>query len=144
VASARPTLLFVCVENSNRSQMAEGFARALGRDRVTPFSAGSRPARRVNPRAIEFMKERGIDLTEQSSKGLEELPQCHWDWIVTMGCGDACPSLPARQRRDWDLQDPKYLDDAGFRAVRDRIESLVAELISEAERIGASRSERNG
>jgi arsenate reductase len=129
---SRPNLLFVCIENANRSQMAEGFARRLGQGRVSAFSAGSRPSGRINPRAIQFMKEKAIDLTAQSSKGLDDLPKVHWDWIVTMGCGDACPSLPAKHRLDWDLADPKHLDDDGFRAVRDRIESLVSALVSEA------------
>ena len=135
----RPHLLFVCIENSNRSQMAEGFARTLGRGRVTAFSAGSRPSGKVNPRAIQFMKEKAIDLTTQLSKGLDELPKVKWDYIVTMGCGDACPYLPAHHRVDWDLQDPKHMDDAGFRAVRDRIEALVNDLIVEATRSDASR-----
>jgi protein-tyrosine-phosphatase len=133
-----PSLLFVCVENSNRSQMAEGFARTLGSRRVTAFSAGSRPSGQVNPRAIQFMREKGIDLTVQLSKGLDDLPKVKWDYIVTMGCGDACPFLPACHRLDWDLQDPRHLDDAGFRGVRDRIEALVKDLIAEATRSGAS------
>ena len=127
-----PHLLFVCIENSNRSQMAEGFARTLGRGRVAAFSAGSRPSGIVNPRAIQFMKEKGIDLSAQLSKGLDDLPQVRWDWIVTMGCGDACPTLPAMHRLDWELPDPKHLPDDEFRAVRDRIEGLVAALLAEA------------
>jgi arsenate reductase len=98
----RPNLLFVCIENSNRSQMAEGFARTLGKGRVSAFSAGSRPAGQINPRAVQFMKEEGIDLTVQLSKGLDDLPKIRWDWIVTMGCGDACPMLPAAHRLDWE------------------------------------------
>ncbi len=125
-------LLFVCVENSNRSQMAEGFARALGGENVNAFSAGSRPSGVVNERAIRFMREKGIDLTTQRSKGLDDLPNLPWDSIVTMGCGDACPTLPAKRRLDWDLPDPKNLDDEGFRAVRDRIEALVRNLIASA------------
>jgi protein-tyrosine-phosphatase len=128
----RPTLLFVCVENSCRSQMAEGFARALGAGAVSAFSAGSRPSGMVNARAVRFMGERGVDLAPQRSKGLDDLPALRWDWIVTMGCGDACPHLPARHRLDWDLPDPKALDDDGFRAVRDRIEAQVRELIATA------------
>ena len=125
-------LLFVCVENSNRSQMAEGFARARGRDRVVAHSAGSRPSGQINPRAIQFMAEKGIALELQRSKGLDDLPPTHWDYVITMGCGDACPHLPARHRLDWNLPDPKHLDDAGFRAVRDRIEGLVTDLITAA------------
>lgn len=128
----RPRLLFVCVENSGRSQMAEGFARALGGDRVEVWSAGCRPSGRVNPRALQFMAEKGIHLESQWSKGLDELPMGRWEWIVTMGCGDACPHLPARHRAEWDLPDPKDLDDAGFRAVRDRIEANVRELLAGA------------
>ena len=127
-----PNLLFVCIENSNRSQMAEGFARTLGRGRVAAFSAGSRPSGQINPRAIQFMKEKGIDLTVLLSKGLDDLPDVRWDYIVTMGCGDACPTLPAVHRLDWELQDPKQLPDDGFRAIRDKIEGLVSGLLLEA------------
>jgi protein-tyrosine-phosphatase len=122
-------ILFVCIENSCRSQMAEGFAKALGGERVSAFSAGSRPSGRVDARAIAFMREKGIDIATQQSKGLAELPSVEWDYIVTMGCGDACPALPARCRLDWDLPDPKHLDDAGFRAVRDQIATQVAEIV---------------
>ena len=95
-----PRVLFVCVENSCRSQMAEGFARALGAGKVSAFSAGSRPSGRVHPAAVRSMRERGIDLAEHVSKRLEDLPQgVTWDFLVTMGCGDACPHLPARQQR---------------------------------------------
>lgn len=125
-----PHLLFVCVENSCRSQMAEGFARALGAGRVAAFSAGSRPSGAVHPGAVRFMAEKGVDLSGHRSKGLDALPAgVRWDWIVTMGCGDACPHLPARHRLDWDLPDPKAMDDGGFRAVRDRIEREVRGLI---------------
>ncbi len=125
-------VLFVCIENSNRSQMAEGFARKLGEGRVVAFSAGSRPSGQINPRAIRLMAEKGIDLTVQLSKGLDELPGVEWDYIVTMGCGDACPTLPARHRLDWELPDPRHLPDEQVRAVRDRIEALVAALLAEA------------
>ena len=134
-----PRLLFVCIENSCRSQMAEGFARALGGDHVSAVSAGSRPSGQVDPRAVQFMAEKGIDLTPQQSKGLDDLPSgITWDYVVTMGCGDACPWLPARHRVDWDLPDPKGLDDHGFRHVRDRIERLVRELVNEVTRPGCN------
>jgi len=123
-------ILFVCVENSCRSQMAEGFARAIGDGRVAAYSAGSRPSSRVNERAIALMQEKGIDISGQQSRGIESLPPLPWDYIVTMGCGDACPNLPARHRLDWDLPDPKDLDDAGFREVRDRIERQVRDVIA--------------
>jgi len=125
-------VLFVCVENSCRSQMAEGFARALGKDAVSAWSAGSHPSGTVDPRAIAFMQETGIDMSGHRSKGLTDLPQVTWDYVVTMGCGDACPFLPARHRLDWDLPDPKMLDDQGFRAVRDRIGRDVRELLGQA------------
>jgi protein-tyrosine-phosphatase len=137
-----PWVLFVCVENSNRSQMAEGFARALAGSRVNAWSAGSKPSGQVNPRAIQFMREKGIDLTVQRSKGLDELPAgVTWDHIVTMGCGDACPFLPARQRSDWDLPDPKHLPDDRFRAVRDRIEASVRALLDRIESAPAAGAE---
>ncbi len=139
----RPNLLFVCIENSNRSQMAEGFAQTLGKGRVSAFSAGSRPSGQINPRTVQFMNEKGIDLTVQRSKGLDDLPKIRWDWIVTMGCGDACPMLPALHRLDWELPDPKHLDDAGFRAVRDKIEALVTDLIAEATRSMSAQEQRH-
>ncbi|MFI5370593.1 MAG: arsenate reductase ArsC [Candidatus Eisenbacteria bacterium] len=144
MSERHPNLLFVCVENSNRSQMAEAFARALGHDRVHAYSAGSRPSGRVNPRAVQFMKERDIDLATQHSKGLDDLPKVTWDAIVTMGCGDACPNLPAIRRVDWDLPDPKHLDDQGFRAVRDHIEDLVRELIASVTHPDPARVDRDG
>ena len=131
-----PHVLFVCVENSCRSQMAEGFARARSGGRIAVHSAGSRPSGRVDSRAIAFMAERGIDLAAQSSRGLDELPNgIRWDVIVTMGCGDACPHLPARTVLDWDLPDPKTLSDEGFREVRDRIEALVRDVLALAENL---------
>lgn len=131
-----PHFLFVCVENSCRSQMAEGFARALGGGAVVAASAGSRPSGQVNARAVQFMAERGIDLSVHESKGLNDIPaDVVWDFVVTMGCGDACPFVPARARVDWELPDPKHLDDDGFRTVRDRIERLVAELVARARHV---------
>lgn len=112
--------------------MAEGFARAIGRDRVEAHSAGSRPSGQVDPRAIAFMGEVGIDISRQPSRGLDAIPAGVWDYVVTMGCGDACPSVPARHRIDWDLPDPKPLDDAGFRDVRDQIARRVAALLADA------------
>ena len=130
--NATRRVLFVCVENSCRSQMAEGFARALNVAGLEARSAGSRPSGVVNARAVRFMAERGIDISAQASKGLDDLPDdAPWDDVITMGCGDACPHLPARRRRDWDLPDPKHLDDDAFRAVRDRIDALVRGLASE-------------
>lgn len=122
---------FVCVENSCRSQMAEGFARRLEGGAFRAYSAGSRPSGKVNERAVAFMKEKGVDLSAHASKGLADLPAGRWDAVVTMGCGDACPSLAADRRLDWDLPDPKNLTDEGFRKVRDEIEARVAALAAE-------------
>src|SRR5262249_52458115 len=93
-----PRILFVCVENSNRSQMAEAFARIHGSGRVEAYSAGSRPSGRVNPRAVEFMAERGYDLNAHRSKSLADIPEGEYAIAVTMGCGDSCPMVPARRR----------------------------------------------
>jgi protein-tyrosine-phosphatase len=125
-------VLFVCIENSCRSQMAEGFARALGGKAVEAWSAGSKPSGKVNERAIAFMKEKGIDIGVHRSKSLADLPAVTWDCIVTMGCGDACPSLPAKTRLDWNLPDPKNLPDDGFRKVRDDIEARMRALLKES------------
>ena len=126
-----PRILFVCVENSNRSQMAEAFARAHGGRQVDARSAGSRPSGQINPRAIAFMAERGIDLSGQHSKSLDAIGAEPFDAVVTMGCGDACPWVPASRREDWALPDPKLLDDSGFRSVRDEIERRVLKLLRE-------------
>jgi arsenate reductase len=127
----KPRFLFVCVENSCRSQMAEGFARLHGGGRIEAFSAGSRPSGEINETAVALMKEKGVDLGVQRSKGLGELPPGKWAAVVTMGCGDACPSLPADRRLDWALPDPKRLPLAEFRKVRDEIEARVTSLIAE-------------
>jgi len=124
-------ILFVCVENSNRSQMAEAFARAHGGTRVEAHSAGSHPSGTINPRAVQMMAERGIDLGTQHSKSLQDLGATPFDVVVTMGCGDACPWIPAARREDWALPDPKHLSDEQFRAVRDDIESRVQALLHE-------------
>jgi protein-tyrosine-phosphatase len=128
-------ILFVCVENSNRSQMAEAFARLHGADRVEAYSAGSRPSGQVNPRAVEFMRERGYDLTIQQSKALAEIPDVEFEVAVTMGCGDACPLVRARRREDWNIPDPKGLPADEFRAVRDLIEQKVKALLADFEAI---------
>src|SRR5260221_12341655 len=98
-------VVFVCVENSNRSQMAEAFARMVGR--VEASSAGSRSSGRVNPKAIAAMRELGYDLSAHRSKSLDELPDATFDVAVTMGCGDQCPNLKAVRREDWNISDPR-------------------------------------
>ena len=122
-------VLFVCIENSNRSQMAEAFARMHGQGKVEAYSSGSRPSGVINPRAIQFMKERGYDLTTHTSKPLTEIPQVPFDAAITMGCGDECPLVQATLREDWGIPDPKHLTDEGFREVRELIESKVRELL---------------
>ena len=129
--SAKPKrVLFVCVENSNRSQMAEAFARRHGGDRVEPHSAGSRPSGRVNPKAIEAMRELNYDLATHTSKSLSDLPDVEFDAAVTMGCGDACPNVRARLREDWQIPDPREMAPDEFRKVRDLIEAKVKELLT--------------
>src|SRR5262249_2274918 len=123
-------VLFVCVENSNRSQMAEAFARMHGRGKVDAASAGSLPSGRVNPRAIQFMKEVGYDLSRHASKSLDEFNGQEVDAAITMGCGDACPLILAERREEWSIPDPKDLPDDQFREVRDLIEGKVKELIT--------------
>jgi protein-tyrosine-phosphatase len=122
-------VLFVCVENANRSQMAEAFARLHGGDAVEACSAGSAPSGRLNPRAVQFMAELGYDLTTHASKSLDAI-EGGFDAVVTMGCGDRCPWVPARRREDWNLPDPKDLDDEGYRAVREEISSRVQTLLA--------------
>jgi arsenate reductase (thioredoxin) len=123
-------VLFVCVENSNRSQMAEAFARMHGAGKLEAYSAGSNPSGRINPKAIESMRELGYDLSQHRSKSLDEIPDEEYDFVATMGCGDECPFVRARQREDWDIPDPKNLSPDEFRKVRDMIESKVLALLS--------------
>lgn len=128
-------VLFVCVENSCRSQMAEGFARKLGAEIIEPHSAGSRPSGIVNPMAVAAMKEVGADISNQVSKGFDDLPETDWDVIVTMGCGDACPFIPAARRLDWDLPDPAAMSQEEFNKVRDEIRIRVVSLIGELSKV---------
>ena len=126
--AARKRVLFVCVENSNRSQMAEAFARQIGGDEVEALSAGSKPSGVINPKAIRYMGELGIDLASHRSKSLDEVDG-EFDAVVTMGCGDSCPWVPARRREDWALADPRSMDEDGYRAVRDDIAARVRTLL---------------
>jgi protein-tyrosine-phosphatase len=126
----RKSVLFVCVENRNRSQMAEAFARGIGGGRIEAFSAGSRPGEGVNPQAIESMREKGYDLSGQRSKALDELSATWFDAVVTMGCGDACPWIAAGRREDWQIPDPAGLAPDEFRKLRDLIEARVKALLA--------------
>jgi arsenate reductase (thioredoxin) len=123
-------LLFVCVENSNRSQLAEAFARIHGGENVAAYSAGSRPSGKVNAKAVEAMREVGYDLSKHQSKSLSEIPDIEYDFVATMGCGDACPFVRAKQREDWDIPDPKNMTTEEFRKVRDLIEAKVKAAIA--------------
>jgi protein-tyrosine-phosphatase len=127
-------LLFVCVENSNRSQMAEAFARLhaarLGIE-VEAASAGSRPSGVVNPKAVAAMKELGYDLAAHRSKSLKEVEATPFDVVVTMGCGDACPFVQAKRRVEWQIPDPKTLPPRDFNQVRDLLSKQVEALLRE-------------
>ena len=129
-AGAPKRVLFICVENCNRSQMAEAFARMYGAGRVEPYSAGSQPSGRVHPKAVEAMQELGYDLKQHRSKGLWELPAVEFDVAVTMGCGDECPPLRAKRREEWNVPCPKEMPSEQFRAVRDKIGEKVKALLA--------------
>lgn len=125
-------ILFVCIENSNRSQMSQAFARIHGGEAVQAFSAGSRPSGIVNPKAIAAMQELGYDLSQHDSKSLDEVKQhAPFDAVVTMGCGDACPWMPAKQFIDWEISDPKHLEPEAFNKVRDLISNKVKQLVKD-------------
>ncbi|UCD56101.1 MAG: arsenate reductase ArsC [Candidatus Hydrogenedentota bacterium] len=122
-------VLFVCVRNACRSQMAEGFAKELGEGIIEAHSAGSQPSGIVNPKTVAAMREAGVDISSHESKGFDALPQVEWDVVVTMGCGDACPFLRAKMRIDWELPDPSEMSQLEFNRVRDEIRGRVLELI---------------
>ena len=135
MASQEPLrLLFVCVENACRSQIAEGFARHYGGARVDAHSAGSKPRGQVDATAITVMQEKGVDISQHASKGISDLPPQIWDAIITMGCGDACPHLPARWRFDWQIPSPAFKPLEGYREIRDLIEDQVKALVERMSR----------
>src|SRR5579859_5589050 len=125
----KKNILFVCVENSNRSQMAQAFANLHGKDQVDAYSAGSRPSGKINPKAIAAMKESGYDLTAHQSKSLDEIPKIEYEYAITMGCGDECPFVNARHREDWNIPDPREMNDGEFREVKKLIEQKVKDLM---------------
>jgi arsenate reductase len=129
--SEKKKVLFVCVENSCRSQIAEAFARIHGGDAVEAYSSGSRPSGVVNPKAIETMREIGYDLSAHTSKSLDEIPDISYDFVATMGCGDECPFIRASVREDWQIPDPKNMPPDEFREVRDEIERRVKSMLGE-------------
>ena len=122
-------VLFVCVENSCRSQMAEAFARMHGAGKVEAFSAGSQPSGKINPKTIEAMRELGYDLETHQSKSLSEIPDIEYDFVAMMGCGDECPFVRAKRREDWAIPAPKNLPPDEFRRVPDLIEQKVKVLL---------------
>ena len=127
----KPAVLFVCVHNAGRSQMAAGYLTALAHGRIEVRSAGSIPGDRVNPAAIQAMAEEGIDISTQTPKILTTDSVQASDVVITMGCGDACPIFPGKRYEDWDLEDPAGKDIATVRQVRDDIRSRVQTLIGE-------------
>jgi arsenate reductase (thioredoxin) len=128
--SQKKKLLFVCIENSNRSQMSQAFATMYGKDSVEAFSAGSRPSGKINPKAIEAMEELSYNLNQHYSKSLDEVKEfAPFDAVITMGCGDACPWMPAKKFVDWEIPDPKNMDKEQFREVRDLIARKVKDLV---------------
>ena len=129
----KPAVLFVCVHNAGRSQMAAGFMRELAGDRVEVLSAGSAPKDSINPNAVEAMKEVGIDISNQQPKILTTEAVFESEAVITMGCGDACPIFPGKRYEDWVLEDPAGQDLDFVRKVRDeikvRVEALLAEIL---------------
>lgn len=123
-------LLFVCIENSNRSQMAQAFAKIHGGEGIEAYSAGSRPSGQVNPKAIKAMHELGYDLSSHDSKSIDEVPQGPYEYVVTMGCGDECPWIPAKEHIDWDIPDPRNLEGEEFNRIRDLVEQKVKSLLA--------------
>jgi arsenate reductase len=127
----RPEVLFLCVHNAGRSQMAAGFAREFGGDQVVVHSAGSAPGETLNPAVVEAMREKGIDISNEAPRKLTNEMGLHADVIVTMGCGDACPVYPGKRYLDWDLTDPAGMDVEAVRQIRDDIERRVRGLVDD-------------
>jgi arsenate reductase len=123
-------VIFVCIENSCRSQMAEAFGKMHGGGVWEVYSSGSKPSGQVNPRAIEFMAELDYDLSQHDSKPLSEFAGLHFDYAITMGCGDECPMIIADKRDDWGIPDPKHEEPERFREIRSIIEGKVKALIN--------------
>ena len=138
--AARPTVLFVCIHNAGRSQMAAGYLQHLAGDRIEVLSAGSQPADHVNPVVVVAMAEEGIDITAEAPKLLTDAAVSESDVVITMGCGDECPFYPGKRYEDWELDDPAGQPLEVVRPVRDeirrRVERLIADL--DAERNGVS------
>ena len=141
--AANTSVLFVCVENSNRSQMAEAFAHIHGGDSVDAYSAGSRPSGTVNPKAVAAMAELHYDLSQHSSKSLSDIPNIEYDFVATMGCSDECPFVRAKKREDWTIPDPKEMGTKEFRAIRDLIEEKVKAVLADLGGNDSGKQERD-
>ncbi len=124
-------IVFVCVENARRSQMAQGFAEVLGGKKLEVYSAGSKPSAAVDPLVIEVMGEKGIDLSSKRPKSLNELPPVEMDYLITMGCEETCPAVLTKKMIEWDIPDPKGKSIEYFREVRDLIEDRVRDFLKE-------------
>jgi protein-tyrosine-phosphatase len=131
VAKEKPKVVFVCVENARRSQMAEGFAEAFGQGKIEVYSAGSRPSPQIDPLVIEVMKEKGIDLSARQPKGLNDLPPIEMDYLVTMGCEETCPAVLAKRIIEWEIPDPKGKSIEFYRQIRDTIKDKVKALLED-------------
>ena len=131
MTDTKPSVLFVCIHNAGRSQMAAGYLRHLAGDRIEVRSAGSMPADQINPIAVEAMREEGIDIAAEQPKVLTPEAVQASDVVITMGCGDACPFYPGKRYLDWQLDDPAKLDIDGVRRVRDEVATLVRGLLAE-------------
>jgi arsenate reductase len=129
---AKKRIVFICVENARRSQMAEGFAEALGREDVEVYSAGSNPSSQIDPSVIEVMKEKGIDLGTKRPKSLDDLPKVEMDYLVTMGCEETCPAVLAKKTIEWEIPDPKGKSIEFCREIRDTVEDKVKDLLKKA------------
>jgi len=126
-------IVFICVENARRSQMAQGFAEVFGEGKIEVYSAGSRPSSHIDPLVIEVMKEKGIDLSARRPKSLDDLPPIEMDYLVTMGCEETCPAVSAKRMIEWEIPDPKGKGIDVVRTVRDVIEKKVRALLEELE-----------
>jgi len=137
------SVLFVCVENSCRSQMAEGFASNFGKGLLIAYSAGSKPAKEVNPYAVEVMRESGIDLVNVKPKSFQQLLVEKFDYVITLGCKDSCPFVSAKQYQDWLIEDPKGRTKDVFRKVRDTIKEKVKNFIKDLRLSAVNNKEEN-
>ena len=124
-------IVFICIENARRSQMAQGFAEAFGQEKVEVYSAGSRPSQQIDPMIIEVMKEKGIDLSSKRPKSLNDLPSIEMDYLVTMGCEETCPAVLSKKIIEWEIPDPKGKSIEFYREIRDLIKDKVKTFFEE-------------